>query len=429
MARLGTYDPQNPAPSAPTSFAAAPTGTPGELEFTWDGVIAGDKVVVEKLVGSDWVAVGSGDDGGSCVVGGLPAVDTSYRSKTLRDGKTWSAASGTISAQAPSDDSVYPDPDYVLDDQPTFGPTGIEYIPAFDLAAAEAAHEAGRNTLIDVADVEVGVDIHQIGTHRTGTLAPGVAPAAPTLALVSKSSGQAIFSVAGDAGVTTYIYRRTSGAYIQGASRIGDGSITQTGLSNGTVYEFIAVSFSGTTPSLPSAPLYLMISSSANTPSAPIPAYMEAMRALYAASTNMLGWIHTVGPLETTSGHVILGRYPQTLKDLSTKGPVAVVRMQNFRLDFPSGPKTAVGQLDIVVDHVWYGGNQHVSSDQFIEEQNYIDKIVNEIIGTVGIALDSTYGGSLISIDAPFAMYQDEREPDVMHCQVSYGIRIGKDGN
>jgi len=63
-----------------------------------------------------------------------------------------------------------------------------------------------------------------------------------------------IATMTGDTGVTNLLYYRTLGdtAWTVGESRSGDGTITQTGLTGNTSYDFIVVSQSGGCLSLPS---------------------------------------------------------------------------------------------------------------------------------------------------------------------------------
>ena len=109
----------------------------------------------------------------------------------------------------------------------------------FDAPAYAAAYEAGRNTLIDTADVKAGEDIHQLGAHRTGAL-DITAPGTPVIACSATG-----VTVDGDAGATNSVYFRQYGPaaapWALLGSRAGDGEVAYGDLSDGK-YMFMAVS-------------------------------------------------------------------------------------------------------------------------------------------------------------------------------------------
>jgi hypothetical protein len=125
--------------------------------------------------------------------------------------------------------------------------------------------EAGRNTLIDTADVEVGVDIHQLGTHRTGTLVPGVAPAAPTLGAASASGTTATVPVTLPAGATgvARLMNDDTGALLATAA-VSGGAATFTGLAAGLTVHIAVYAVLASLPSTPvcSNPVYIQSTTS-----------------------------------------------------------------------------------------------------------------------------------------------------------------------
>lgn len=259
----------------------------------------------------------------------------------------------------------------------------------------------------------------------------GAAPGEPTITAVVAGNTQVTITVDGDAGVTNGFYYRVSGdsAWTVGLTRSGDGNIVQTGLTNGTTYEGIVVSTSGGEFSLPSACVRFTPLAAADAPNAPIPAYINAMFNNYINSTNFLAWINSVDAGETTSGHVFLEWNPKDLPNIRTKGPVALIAAGGVNLANTGGPFTFSGELDIMVDHVWSVGANIYGADTFINEWNYIDPIMNEMIGDIGKALDATYGGTLSNIRVDdTASGRDEHDNTLEHLVIVYTIKIGKDG-
>lgn len=101
----------------------------------------------------------------------------------------------------------------------------------------------------------VGTMLRSLGHAPSGASAP----AAPVLVSVTNvGDGDAVTAaVTGDAGVTIRLYYQKSGAasWTPGASRVGSGTITQTGLDENAWYTFVAVASSGGLYSLPSLAL------------------------------------------------------------------------------------------------------------------------------------------------------------------------------
>ena len=85
----------------------------------------------------------------------------------------------------------------------------------------------------------------------------GATPDAPTVTASDDETGTSItvtFS-ASDTGVTNYLYYklRTASAWTAAGNRSGDGTIQVTGLTQGSYYDFIGISASGSVYSLPSS--------------------------------------------------------------------------------------------------------------------------------------------------------------------------------
>ncbi len=121
--------------------------------------------------------------------------------------------------------------------------------------------KTGNVVLPAVTVVWTGTGFGADGTEYEGTL--GGFPGEPSLAVVADSSSQITATVDGDSGVTNRLYYRKSGqaSWTAGETRSGDGDITQTGLTAGTSYSFVAVSTSavGDIYGLPSAALNLLV--------------------------------------------------------------------------------------------------------------------------------------------------------------------------
>ena len=261
--------------------------------------------------------------------------------------------------------------------------------------------------------------------------AAAVMPATPRITSFSEGNQAITITVDGDAGVTNTMYLRKPGDtdWTTGSSRTGDGDITTSSLDNKVTFEIVCVSSDGGSTSLPSRSIFVQPRAAEDDATlAPIPSYLDAMRVLYLNSPNLLAWIQSVDGTETTGGHVFLNWSPQTLVDIQTKGPVVLLRWENLRLDNEGGPFTFAGQIGLVADHVWHSTDAHLKPDRFIREITFLDKIINEFIGDIGIALDSTFGASLSAVDAPGAILQDARDDEVMHSEITYTLRIGKDG-
>jgi len=88
------------------------------------------------------------------------------------------------------------------------------------------------------------------------------APAQPTLSIVNDNTGtSATATITGTAGVTHGLYYRKVGdaAWTAGLTRVGNGTIVQTGLTAGTRYSFLVVSSNVDGNSLPSKCVFLEI--------------------------------------------------------------------------------------------------------------------------------------------------------------------------
>jgi hypothetical protein len=123
-------------------------------------------------------------------------------------------------------------------------------------------------------------------------------PSTPTLSVVDNLTGSSVTAtVDGEAGVTNRLYYCKAGdsTLTAGSSRSGDGTITQTGLTQDNVYYFVAVSISGVTYSLPSKPVILVVRGSGST---------GIQAALYYTLSNDAGIVAEVGTNVFQSGDV-----------------------------------------------------------------------------------------------------------------------------
>lgn len=128
------------------------------------------------------------------------------------------------------------------------GYTGAADFPA--VGDVESGVQYDNGNLTGTFAVPIEADVRQStqygadGTEFTGILAPGaVIPNTPTLILVSRSSGQAEFSVTDvDAGVTVRILFSIDGGNFQlGVTRVGSGNLIQTGLPDNVPIIFEAI--------------------------------------------------------------------------------------------------------------------------------------------------------------------------------------------
>lgn len=113
--------------------------------------------------------------------------------------------------------------------------------------------------------------------------------AAPTLTMANDGTGtSATATLAGDAGATHRLFYRKlpAAAWTTGLTRVGNGTIVQTGLTAGR-YEFIAVSDSAGVYTLPSSAAMLSVFATDSVATSPL----ENLRALVAASTTFQAWV------------------------------------------------------------------------------------------------------------------------------------------
>jgi len=103
--------------------------------------------------------------------------------------------------------------------------------------------EAARNTDPGEENVLLDVAYKIQNADKTGTYEGGEAPSAPTLT-VAVSGTTITATLDGDAGVTNYVYYKSTGAWASD-SREGDGDIELTGFSVGDVVRLVAQSKDG----------------------------------------------------------------------------------------------------------------------------------------------------------------------------------------
>lgn len=251
-------------------------------------------------------------------------------------------------------------------------------------------------------------------------------PGVPSITAVYAQDGGFRVSLTGDAGVTHEIFFWTDGGTpTSGGTRSGDGDITVTNRTNGVILNIMAQSYNASNSYSRGTDIRTVMPVAApEVPSTPISAYLDAMRTLYADSTNFRNWIQSVDASQTTSGRVILGWRPQTMPDLS-EGPYVLLRWENFQAQHAGAANTFRTTVDIVADHVWRTGANPRSADEFITEMGYIDRILNEMTATIGTALDNLFGGHLVGMDAADSIHQDPQDDTVFHCEVRYTIGFG----
>ena len=120
-------------------------------------------------------------------------------------------------------------------------------------------------------------------------------PSTPVLSVSNDGDGDAVTAtVTGDSGVTNTLYYWKSGsAWTAGNSRTGDGTIAQTGLDDGSTYQFCVISSLDGNYSLPSSPYSLVVvdTSGIVTASGVLSLPLENMRTILAASANFQTWV------------------------------------------------------------------------------------------------------------------------------------------
>lgn len=125
-------------------------------------------------------------------------------------------------------------------------------------------------------------------------------PAPPSLSVVNDGTGTSVTAVvAGDPGATHQLlyWLRTGSAWTAGATRVGDGTIVQTGLTPGALYFFVAVSDNGES-SLPSPLRSALVRASAVTPAASVSLPLGNLRDLLQDCVSFQTW---VGALDAAS--------------------------------------------------------------------------------------------------------------------------------
>lgn len=130
-------------------------------------------------------------------------------------------------------------------------PAGASLFPFWDLRTVDGVSSVLEDAGTVVSGVTTDID-NRTRDESTPNVGPTegfigfaaalpAAPAQPVLVFVSRSTGQVTLAVTGDAGVTNQLMFRTTGAFQNGVTRSGNGNLVQTGLSDGTVYEFLCI--------------------------------------------------------------------------------------------------------------------------------------------------------------------------------------------
>ena len=250
------------------------------------------------------------------------------------------------------------------------------------------------------------------------------APAAPTITAWSVASGSITITVDGDAGVTNEMFYRAGGAGVpvSGGTRVGDGDITRTGLTNGTVYEVFAQSSTGGVYGPASAPIYVVPNAGSGLPTQRVSAWLYEVRQLMLNSAQLLAWIQSVNAAQTTAGHVLMGYDPRTNPDEQTLGPVVYVRPENYISENAFSEQTYRDSFDVVI-HFAYYVNPLVPAD-WIAHLNYFYGIVAEI-KAIGTDLSSTYRGEVYMLATDDFVTQDEFDRRERHSEIRLKIRTG----
>lgn len=254
-------------------------------------------------------------------------------------------------------------------------------------------------------------------------------PGASTIASFTVGDGSITIVVTGDAGATNELWYRTpGGTWTKGNSRVGNGSITQTGLVNGTIYEVCCRAQLSGVYGPPSNTIFAMPNTSSDgMPFSQIAAYVFAARDRLLASTAFLAWIQSVNGTETTAGHVTLGFDPKHLGNAAVKGPYALLRFENAHGSNAGSSKAFKAYVDVVIDFIFAVGTDPTHANQFNREMGYLSKIISELIRDSGNDFDGTYGkrGSIAAWSAADALTQDPKQDTIRHSELRLTIEYG----
>lgn len=200
-------------------------------------------------------------------------------------------------------------------------------------------------------------DRFDVGPHQPSIATVTVtAPAAPVITAVVAGNLQVTVTLTGDAGKTHEVFFFTPGTTVpvSGGTRVGNGDIIITGLTNGITIDIVAATqadantFGPPSTSVASTPVVTI-----SIPVGQWPNLIDRIRDFYINSSDFLSWINVFDAGETTTDHVFLGYSPTNIKDLLSKGPVVVIHAGEHDVD-NSGQQTSYnGTITVEVRHIW----------------------------------------------------------------------------
>lgn len=208
------------------------------------------------------------------------------------------------------------------------------------------------------------------------------------------------FTISGAAGTTFALFTKLPSAVaVEEATRVGPGDIVAPALTIGRIYEAWS---QGKTLSglfgIGSGSVFTFIQDPAGDIAAePLAGLIDRMRAIYAASPNVLAWIQSVNGAETSDRHVFLGSHPTDLRSELTFGPLFLVSGGIFSADNAGQDTTHDARIPVVVRHFWF----EKSSEQslHITELDFLWKIMREVLRKN--PYDPVFGSSVLSASGP----------------------------
>lgn len=300
------------------------------------------------------------------------------------------------------------------------GTTGTLVLPAASDVRDGTIYDATTEGTLDLpaeSDVLEGVTFD--GATQTGTATP---PGTPTLTVTDNTDGSASAAVTGSGTITLYYRIFGASAWTTGTPRTGDGDITQTGLTQGSWYEFYATANDGL-ESAPSELVRVLATDPADTTAAgPVGKSTAAMRDLLAASATFQA---AVGAEDAAAAlaSIHIGAYAPS-GDVAR--PFALVhRPSSGSLRRTGTAATATGGqfkvlLERTISAAWTADAEQAAAQ--IEFENFVGQLIDDCMD-----LAATAGYLLVTemeiIDGPFR-YEAESIKDVMGCwlNVRYGI-------
>ena len=150
---------------------------------------------------------------------------------------------------------------------------------------------------------------------------------------------------------------------------------------------------------------------------------MDEIRNLFINSANLLSWINSIDATETTSGHVILGYEARAVqKEEQTEGPNVFIWPENYLTQNVFSAKTYIDTFDIVAEIVWF--KSHFNSDDFIEELNFVCKMIDEAKDK-GITLSSVHRGEVFQVESRDIVLENPNDRDERRSEIRFSIRTG----